>query len=172
MKCRIAGSHSIRQMRDELNLNSTKEEKEEMITSRMVRLVSLLCVFVLCIGVGACAPAEQAAPSYEATIIMVPQSGPPKTTVQLYGSGFQPGEEINVEVVNAVMPIGVLNLHVGPEPAMVVADESGAWTSKDWSRGSTGIRPEITPGIYTLRATGNQGSVATTPYIVEEKKKK
>ncbi len=141
-----------------------------LITSRMVKVVLLLFILVLCIGIGACAPVEQAVPTQGATLVMIPQSGPPKTTVQLYGSGFQLGEEVNIEVINAVFPIGTFNQHVGPEPASVVANESGAWSSRDWSRGGTGIRSEIKPGVYTLKATGNKGSVATTPMIVLEKK--
>ena len=143
-----------------------------MITSRMVRLGSLLCVFVLCIGVGACAPAEQAAPTPGATLLMIPPSATSGAKVSFYGSGFQEGEEIFLEIVNAEMKdMGTFNVHTGPPPSCVVVNASGAWSSDDWNRGG-GIIRAVLPGVYTLRATGNKGTVATTAYIILEKKKK
>ena len=135
----------------------------------MVRLISLLCVFVLCIGIGACAPAEQAVPTPGATILIIPPSALPRAKIAIYGSGFQEGEEVNVMIINADMKdIGILDVHQGPVPSDVVANASGAWSSDGWERGCSVLRA-LQPGVYTMRATGNKGTVATTPMVVLEK---
>jgi len=115
-----------------------------------------------------CAPpaAAPAAPPEKASICVVPMSGEPKTKLVFYGSGFVPGEKVRI-----FMDIGgEVTMVFGPPGAggVAVANEFGAFKLK--SRGGIPRSASVPPGVYTLEARGDKGSIATAPLETLEKK--
>lgn len=76
----------------------------------------------------------------------------------VYGSGFLPSENVLIIIVNASQA-GDFILQ------SVVANAGGAFTVTP--KGANALLPaSIVPGVYTLKATGEKGSLATTPLII------
>ncbi len=122
-------------------------------------IVSSLVICALLLG--ACA-APAPAPSEEVTapsVVMIPSEGKAKAKITIAGAGFVPGETIEVTVV-----VGGVQHMLGLRgiEGFIKANESGAF-----SCGSR-IYIKAEPGVYTLTAEGDKGSVATTPLIVVE----
>ena len=122
---------------------------------------AVVCVTVLLALCFGCAPAAAPVETQPATTIQItPVSGLAKTTLTLYGAGFVPGENIRVEMVMLKdgTPVAI-NMGMGGARLQWVANEAGAITGQ--------IRiPHAyvaEPGVYTVKATGDQGSVAVCP---------
>jgi len=93
-----------------------------------------------------------------ATLVITPMCGKPKTFITIYGAGFVPGEKIEVIVVMDGVPFSL-----GRKPMVKEANEVGAFVST-----GSGIPLEAKPGMYTVTAKGDKGSVAVHPLRVVE----
>ena len=117
----------------------------------------VIVLLVLCVG---CAPAAAPVETQAAAMQIEPVSGLAKTQPTLYGAGFVPGENIRVEMVMAKDGIPVaINMGMGGARLQWVANESGAIVGK--VRIPHAYVAE--PGVYTVKAIGDQGSVAVCP---------
>ncbi len=117
--------------------------------------VYILIVVGFALGLMAApASAEKAA-----ALAVEPSKGKPKTVITISGSGFKPGEV--VEITLETGPGVIHGLGTGKVDA-IVADESGAFSVE------TGI-PAVAPvGEFTIEAAGDKGSVATHPLVVTQ----
>jgi len=102
-------------------------------------------------------PPGEPAPQATARIVVSPVASLPKTTIYFYGSGFAPGEKIQLK-----LHVEGTDILLGPKGGMAVieANEYGAFSfsgKRHYGAGS---------GIYTLEAIGDKGSGATAPYEV------
>jgi hypothetical protein len=97
----------------------------------------------------------------EANLVITPSSGLPKSIIHILGSGFIPGEKIEVIIVVDGIP-----LELGEEPMIKEANEMGAFKAK------SGIPLNAKPGVYTVKAIGDKGTSAVAPLNVKEKSKK
>lgn len=122
-------------------------------------LVIVLACLLLSMGALGCA-ALQKKPQAAASLVITPISGLPKSIITIRGSGFIPGEKIEVIVVVEGIPV-----ELGEEPMIKEANEGGAFKAK------SGIPLNAKPGIYSVKAMGDKGTVAVAPLEVEEKKK-
>jgi len=118
--------------------------------------VALVCLLVLLPLVACAGPAGP--PGTTASLVITPMSGPPKTFITIYGAGFVPGEKIEVIVVMDGVPFDL-----GRKPMVKEANEVGAFVST-----GSGIPLEAKPGMYTVTAKGDKGSVAVFPLQVVE----
>lgn len=92
-----------------------------------------------------------------ATLVVEPMKGKPKTVITISGSGFKPGEV--VEITLETGPGIIHGLGTGKVDP-IVADESGAFSVE------TGI-PTVAPvGEFTIEAAGDKGSLAAHPLVV------
>ena len=78
-------------------------------------------------------------------------------SITVYGSGFVRGEYVLPQIPGAIPR--------GYKAEGTYADANGAFSttialSIDWRRGT------VVPGVYTLRVTGGEGSVATIPLVI------
>ncbi len=134
---------------------------------RAKRMLGLSVCFILTVVLlSACAgpstkPAEPTAQLAGATLLVAPMSGKPATKLTLYGSGFIPGEKVRV-----ILPLEGYDMVMAAEETggFVVANETGAFVLKP--QGGIPLAEVIQPGLYTLRAAGDKGSMATTPLEV------
>ncbi|MFC1904831.1 collagen-like protein [Chloroflexota bacterium] len=99
------------------------------------------------------APGEKVASA--ANIIISPNNGLAKTKYWVYGSGFAPGEKITL--VANFGEIG-MNLAEKGTGGIIEANESGAFVVNP--RGGM-PKGGIEPGVYTVEASGDKGSLAT-----------
>ena len=85
-------------------------------------------------------------------IFLSPASGKASAAITVYGTGFQPGEQIDiVMVVGAGEKVGL-----GTEKVEAIqANEHGAFTAK------TAIYVRAKPGSYVVEASGSKGSEAS-----------
>jgi len=92
-----------------------------------------------------------------AKIFISPASGKAAANITIYGTGFKPGEEVDiVMVVGAGEKVGL-----GTEKVEAIkANAQGAFTAK------TAIYVRAKPGAYTIETSGNQGSEAKAPLTV------
>ena len=123
----------------------------------------ILAFFFLMVGMLSCAglPEKAGAPAPAATLVVTPVTGLPGAVIAIRGSGFIPGEKI--EVVTVID--GVLT-ELGEEPIVKEANEMGAFKTK------SGIPIMAAPGIYSVKATGDKGTMAVAPLEVEKKPEK
>lgn len=96
-----------------------------------------------------------------ANLVITPISGKPESVIIIRGSGFVPGEKIEVLLVVDGIPT-----ELGEEPMIKEANEVGAFKAK------SGIPLNAKPGVYSVKAIGDKGTVAVTPLEVEEKTEK
>jgi len=121
--------------------------------------IALVCLLVLLPLVACAGPAAPAGPpETTASLVITPMSGPPKTFITIYGAGFVPGEKIEVIVVMDGVPFDL-----GRKPMVKEANEVGAFVAT-----GSGIPLEAKPGMYTVTAKGDKGSVAVFPLQVVE----
>lgn len=98
-----------------------------------------------------------ASPGNAAALVVDPSKGKPKTVITISGSGFKPGEVVDVTLETEP---GVIHGLGTQKVDAIVADDSGAFSVQ------TGI-PVVAPiGEFTIEAAGDHGSVATHPLVV------
>lgn len=117
--------------------------------------VALICCLLLAF-IAACAPAPAPPPPSAptervATLLVSPTSGKAAAIITIGGTGFLSGEEIEI-----VLAVGELRHGLGTEKEeKIIANEYGAF------RVVSGIPVKTSPGTYTIKATGNKGSIGT-----------
>lgn len=124
--------------------------------------IALICCLLLALVV-ACAPAPKPPPpppppppERPANLAIDPTSGKAGAAVKLKGSNFLPDEEVEV-----VLTVGDVRHGLGTEKAdKIIADKAGAFAV------DTGIPVRTPAGSYTIKATGNKGSVGTSSITV------
>jgi len=114
------------------------------------RWIVVLAAVALIIG---CAAGTTATKSDDVPkILLSPSSGKASAAITVYGTGFQPGEEIDiVMVVGAGEKVGLGTAKV----EAIQANEHGAFTAK------TAIYVRAKPGSYVVEASGSKGSEAS-----------
>ena len=120
---------------------------------RKIVIIGLI-VLLLALSFGCAAPTKPAATAAP-VLVITPASGKAGVAIAIYGAGFVPGENITVEV-----PMGGVSVGLGAK--LKWANESGAF--KDTS--NIPIASIAKPGLYTVEAIGNKGSVAVCPLEV------
>jgi hypothetical protein len=96
-----------------------------------------------------------------ACLVISPISGLPATAITIRGSGFVPGEKIEV-----IMVVDGVPTDLGEKPMIKEANELGGFKT------TSAIPPQAKPGVYTVKATGDKGTMAVAPLEVEEKPEK
>jgi len=122
--------------------------------------VTILAGGILLLGNLSCATmlAKSVSP---ASLVITPISGKPASVIIVRGSGFIPGEKIEI-----IMVVDGIPVELGEEPMIKEANEIGAFKAK------SGIPLDAKPGVYSVKATGDKGTVAVAPLEVEEKVEK
>jgi len=92
-----------------------------------------------------------------ATLVVTPVAGAPKEPVTYYGGGFAPFEKITLEVQT---PGFKWNTAPNESMGIIEANKWGAFKFAD-----TFPRAGMDAGIYTIVAKGDQGSIATSPWV-------
>ena len=120
---------------------------------RTMVVLTALCLFMI-----GCLSAAQ--PDKTASLTIKPNSGTPKGAVEFIGSGFKPGEGIELIMVLDDVPTDLCR-----KPMIKKADGSGAFKFKG------NIPGPATPGMHKIEAVGDQGTVAEAMLEVIKKKK-
>jgi hypothetical protein len=107
-----------------------------------------------CAGPGEKAMAAKAA----ASLVVTPNSGQVQTPIAIRGSGFVPGEKIEV-----LVEIDGVPTELGEKPMVKEANEAGAFKTL------SAIPRTAAPGVYTIKAVGDKGTQAVAPLEVEPK---
>jgi hypothetical protein len=120
---------------------------------------------VLVIGAMACTTLQErpATSGSAGNLVITPISGLAASAITIRGSGFTPGEKIEI-----IMVVDGVATELGEEPMIKEANEAGAFKAK------SGIPLNAKSGVYSVKATGDKGTVAVAPLEVEpmpEKKK-
>lgn len=115
--------------------------------------VCILVMLPFVLGLMAASGSAEKSPA----LAVEPSEGKPKTVITISGSGFEPGEV--VEITLETGPGIIHGLGTGKVDP-IVADDSGAFSVE------TGI-PTVAPvGEFTIEAAGDKGSLATHPLVV------
>ena len=140
---------------------------------RALVLLSVMLVVTMFGAVASCAnpaPAEKAVgiSGGAATLIITPLSGAPKAKITIIGSGFVPGEEVEIigHWFGIDQVIGTKDLYLSGEEPILTANEEGAFIA------TSVIPAEIKLGVYTVKAVGKNGSLATSPLVAAKAEKK
>ncbi len=92
-----------------------------------------------------------------AALVVDPSKGKPKTVITISGSGFKPGEVVDVTLETGP---GIIHGLGTRKVDAIVADKSGAFSVKS-------AIPAVAPvGEFTIEAAGDKGTVATHPLVV------
>ena len=133
------------------------------LSSRLGTRKSILAFFFLVAGMLSCAGLQEkpGASAPAATLVVTPVTGLPGAVTTIRGSGFIPGEKIEV-----VMVIDGVPTELGEAPIVKEANEMGAFKT------ISGIPITANPGMYSVKATGDKGTMAVAPLEVEKKPEK
>jgi len=131
-----------------------------MRQSRLLKIV-FACV-LLSMSLLGCATVQQAPRGMPAAnLVVTPSSGLAKDKITILGSGFIPGEVIEVTMVVDGVPT-----ELGEKPMVKKANDMGAFLTV------SNIPWLAAPGVYAIKAEGEKGTVAVAPLEVKEKPKK
>ena len=99
------------------------------------------------------------------TIVVTPASGAPKASITILGAGFEPGEEILVEMVieGTACGLGYREKVNGEMKRKHVADEYGTFRAVS----AVPHKTIAIPGVHPVMATGDKGSQAIFPFEVK-----
>jgi hypothetical protein len=124
--------------------------------------IALACFFFF-LGTLGCAGLKERpeTSSSPASLVVTPVSGQPQTAITIRGSGFVPGEKIEV-----IMVVDGVPTDLGEKPMIKEANDLGGFKT------SSAIPPQAKPGVYTVKASGDKGTMAVAPLEVEEKPEK
>lgn len=124
------------------------------------KLSILLILVVAVISIGTVFASEEQVPSF----VVTPMSGEPGTKLTFYGAGFVPGEKVKIIMTADEVPYAFAQAGTG---GYVTVNENGAFKLQPAGGIPTVL---LKPGVYTIKAVGDKGSIATTPLEVLEKK--
>ncbi len=96
-----------------------------------------------------------------ANLVVTPSSGLPQDKITILGSGFIPGE-----VIEVIMVVDGVPTELGEKPMVKKANEMGAFLTV------SNVPRMAAPGVYAIKAEGDKGTVAVAPLEVKEKPKK
>jgi hypothetical protein len=130
------------------------------INRRFLTLV-FACVLLSLMPLACATMQEKPEAGPAASLVVTPNSGLPGDKITILGSGFIPGETIEVIIVVDGVPT-----ELGDKPMVKKANEMGAFKT------SSNIPRLATPGVYTIKATGDKGTISVAPLDVAEKPKK
>jgi len=131
-----------------------------MRQSRLLKIV-FVCVF-LSMSLLGCSTIQQAPRGMPAAnLVVTPSSGLPQDKITILGSGFIPGE-----VIEVIMVVDGVPTELGEKPMVKKANEMGAFLV------ASNVPLLAAPGVYVIRAEGEKGTVAIAPLEVKEKPKK
>ncbi len=131
-----------------------------MRQSRLWKIV--FACLLLSMSLLACAAIQQAPRGMPAAnLVVTPSSGLPQDKITILGSGFIPGE-----VIEVIMVVDGVPTELGEKPMVKKANEMGAFLTV------SNVPRMAAPGVYTLKAEGDKGTVAVAPLEVKEKPKK
>ena len=101
-----------------------------------------------------------------ATIVITPAQGEARTSITILGAGFKPGEEIQLEMIgkDASYGLGYREKVEGKMKRKHVAGEAGTFRAIS----SIPRKETVTPGLHTVQATGDKGSIAVCPFEILE----
>jgi hypothetical protein len=118
--------------------------------------IRLLAVCTALFFLAACAGTEVSKTS-EGKLTITPPSGKKGSAITVEGTGFKPGEVVDVTLDLG----GGLLVGLGTEKVeAITADAAGAF------KAASGIPAVAKPGTYKVTVDGNKGSVAKTDLIV------
>ncbi|MBI2861093.1 MAG: hypothetical protein HYX91_06260 [Chloroflexi bacterium] len=110
-----------------------------------------------------------------AAVVIMPAVFAAGDQFQVAGSGFAPGEAVEIAILNATPE---KNIYFG---GGFRASDTGAFFAPVLPRddyaavvdkgGSALMLPRLSPGVYTLTVKGLNGSMATAPLVIIEKAK-
>jgi hypothetical protein len=130
-------------------------------TSLRFLTILLACLLSSMMALGCATMQEKSQARPAATLVITPSSGLPQAKIEILGTGFLPGETIEV-----IMEVEGVPTDLGGKPMVKKANEQGAFQT------ASNIPRMATPGVYTVRAEGDKGTLAVAPLAVEEKPKK
>lgn len=133
-----------------------------LLSSFKIAGIGFAC-FLFFLGTLSCAGLKERpeTSSSPASLVVTPVSGQPKTPITIRGSGFVPGEKIEV-----IMVVDGVPTDLGEKPMIKEANDLGGFKT------SSAIPPQAKPGVYTVKASGDKGTMAVAPLEVEEKPEK
>ena len=130
--------------------------------STSLRFLTIALACILALTVLGCATMQEKAPAKPAASLVInPSSGLPQAKIAILGSGFIPGEGVEI-----IMVVDGVPTDLGGEPMVKKANEQGAFHF------TSNIPRLAQPGVYPITAEGDQGTIAVAPLAVEEKPKK
>ncbi len=130
------------------------------INQRFLTMI-LACSLLPLMALACATTQEKAGSGPAATLIVTPNSGFPQDKITILGSGFIPGEVIEVIIVVDGVPTDL-----GGKPMVKKANEMGAFKT------TSNIPRMAKPGVYTIKAEGDKGTMAVAPLDVAAKPKK
>lgn len=116
---------------------------------------------LLVMGTLACAGLQERPGPPAASLVITPNSGQAGSVIAIRGAGFVPGEKIEVLIIVDEVPT-----ELGETPMIKQANELGAFKT------ISGSPALAKPGVYTVKAMGDKGTMAVAPLEVEKKEKK
>jgi len=116
------------------------------------KLSILLILVVAVISIGTVFASEEQVPSF----VVTPMSGEPGTKLTFYGAGFVPGEKVKIIMTADEVPYAFAQAGTG---GYVTVNENGAFKLQPAGGIPTVL---LKPGVYTIKAVGDKGSIATT----------
>jgi hypothetical protein len=127
-----------------------------------LRFLTIPIACILSLTALGCATMQAKSPAKPAANLVVnPNSGLPQAKIEILGSGFNPGEGVEI-----IMVVDGVPTDLGGKPMIKKANELGAFHF------TSNIPRMAQPGVYTISAEGDKGTVAVAPLAVEEKPKK
>jgi hypothetical protein len=123
---------------------------------RLYLRVAGLALALSLLPFGVLAFAQQAA-----SFVVMPIGGAPKSAITFYGAGYAPGEVIEIIIVVDGVPTDL-----GRKPMIKKANEFGAFKIMG------NIPRNAKPGMHTIQAIGDKGTVAAAPLEVIKKEQK
>lgn len=128
-----------------------------------LKFLAIAFVFVLLSMMAlACASMQERSEARSvASLVVTPNSALPKSKITILGSGFIPGE-----IIEVIMVVDGVPTDLGGKPMVKKANDLGAFKT------ISNIPGIAKPGLYTLKAMGDKGTVAVAPLEVEKKPKK
>jgi hypothetical protein len=123
--------------------------------------VGMLLLMVIAASLLACAGQAEVSPG--PTLVITPASAVGGTNLTILGTGFQPGEKVQVRV--NIMDVQIALGREGSEGVVVAeCNAEGAFMIP-----SRVPNEKVAPaGVYVVKAVGDQGSTAIFPLGVEE----
>ncbi len=126
-----------------------------------VGIISVLALLLVGVALASTNNSGSAQTAGESPTIILEQPivGVGKPAITIHGSGYAPYE---IALVELVLPGGAKPIIIGGK----MVTDAETWTV---SIAKDKLSSDLKAGVYTIRATGTGGSLATTPLVVVQK---